>query len=166
MEAHPSASDSIQICRLVAAKTSVASATEAAWAQSRVLAVHHAIVWGLPLELTSVYSGWLFSFSLSKHCRAIPGSYWSAPWYNKFGNGPVQTLLPMSSYEQLSEFGRKVAARLASDTEELRVCGAKVNSTATARVLWKPDWDTTTNPGKGGGGDLNNVHTGDVLPKL
>jgi hypothetical protein len=103
--------------------------------------------------------------NLGRHVRAIPGSYWSAPWYRK-QSGPAQTLIPKSCFARLSEQGQRVATPLASPTEDIVPLGSAAThvSTATSSALWAPDWDVEG--GVGGGGEANAKHTGEVLPRL
>eukprot|EP01048_Picozoa_sp_COSAG05_P010374 COSAG05_NODE_908_length_6643_cov_2.923441_7_plen_197_part_00 len=67
--------------------------------------------------------------NLSKNVRAIPGSYWSAPWYRKNRGPRLQPLIPRSSYEQLSEYGQRVSADLAAPTDDIVPVGAVGPST-------------------------------------
>ena len=73
--------------------------------------------------------------NLSEHARAIPATFWSAPWYRKprSGSGAYgrQAVIPQSIYQSLSKYGQQVAADLASANEE-------------ADTSWAPDWDLNT----------------------
>ena len=98
--------------------------------------------------------------NLSHEVRAIPGAYFDAPWYNSHQGGRrvgtglpagVLRLLPRSIYESLSEAGQRVASRVASSDEDIDSC-------------WSPDWDVAQ--GRGGGSQMNQIHTGETLPRL
>jgi hypothetical protein len=85
---------------------------------------------------------------LSEHARAIPATFWSAPWYKKPASGSGaygrKAVIPRSVYETLSAAGQRVAADLASHTEE-------------ADTSWAPDWDQEP---------PNTKHLHEPIPKL
>jgi hypothetical protein len=54
--------------------------------------------------------------NLSQHARAIPATFWSAPWYRKQSSASGaygrKAVIPRSIYESLSEAGQRAAADL------------------------------------------------------
>ena len=94
--------------------------------------------------------------NLSREVRAIPMAAYVAPWFNPDALGRAPTtngkgLLPPSDFERLSEAGRRVAAGLVAEGEQL---GGR----------WEPDWDSQA--GVGGGGPGNAQYDGTAVARL
>ena len=86
--------------------------------------------------------------NLGRHARAIPATFWSAPWYRKptSGSGAYgrSAVIPRSIYETLSADGQRVAGHMASESE-------------TVDDRWAPDWDREAS---------STAHLEEAIPKL
>ena len=90
---------------------------------------------------------------MSRHARAIPAAFFSAPWYRGNSAQPrhQRKVLPPSVFNTLSERGQQVAAEFAAETEQIV-------------AEWSPDWDTVARLGDGG--EADRLRKTEEFPKL
>ena len=92
-----------------------------------------------------------YKWPINWNVRAIPATFWSAPWYRKVGStiGP-RSVIPQSLFKTLSPQGQRVAAGFASATEDID-------------VHWGPDWQVV---GPGHKDKESKVQRGLVVGKM
>jgi ectoine hydroxylase-related dioxygenase (phytanoyl-CoA dioxygenase family) len=69
--------------------------------------------------------------NLSREVRAIPNAEFLAPWYRE----PMPISMPREIYNNLSDFGKKLARYIVCDSSEIIETGYRRNLGTTPRVM-------------------------------